>query len=130
MVKLVSVRATRMYGPRDSEAACEFANAFSYLVATILILSGFVLMLPGFDHKVGLIVFAVALALILLVNLHDMYAQLAGVDYRFGLLASDPQLALVEFGAPLVHTIGAILFLIAVVFMLQVNPSIVSFCFC
>jgi hypothetical protein len=110
-----------MYGPRDSEAAWEFANALAYLVATVLILSGFVLMLPGFNHRTGLIVFAIALSLILLVNLHDLYAQLAGVDYRFGLFASDPQLALVEFGAPLVHTIGAILFLIAVVFMLQVS---------
>jgi energy-coupling factor transporter transmembrane protein EcfT len=121
MVKLASVRETRMYGPRRIRDQCEDANAGLYLVATLLLLVGCVLLLPGYHLvTVGLYLVLVALILIVVVNLHDLYAQLAGFDFRLPLVTLDPQLALIEIAAPLVQALGGILYFIGTLLLLRV----------
>ncbi|KAE8658570.1 Polypyrimidine tract-binding protein isoform 1 [Hibiscus syriacus] len=59
----------------------------------------------------------IALGLIILVNIHDLLAHLAGIDYRFALMGFDPQLALVEFSVPLVQILGSLLFFLEILFL-------------
>jgi hypothetical protein len=122
MVKLVSVRRTRLYGPSAWRDLWEYINAFVYLVATIVLLVGCILLLPGRSSaKLGLILVLVALALLVVVNLHDLIAQLAGFDFRLPLLSLDPQLALIEILAPLLQVLGSILFFIGTILLLEVR---------
>jgi hypothetical protein len=121
MVKLVSVRKTRLYGPGFWRDWWEYVNAFVYFVATIVLLVGCIMLLPGRSTKLGLISALVALALLVLVNLHDLIAQLAGFDFRLSLLWLDPQLALIEILAPLVQVIGSILFFMGTFSLLEVS---------
>ncbi len=122
MVKLVSVRRTRLYGPAAWRDWWEYINAFVYLVATIVLLVGCILLLPGrTSAKLGLILVLVALALLVIVNLHDLIAQLAGFDFRLPLLSLDPQLALIEILAPLLQVLGSILFFIGTILLLEVS---------
>jgi magnesium-transporting ATPase (P-type) len=122
MVKLVSVRRTRLYGPAAWRDWWEYINAFVYLVATIVLLVGCILLLPGRSSaKLGLILVLVALALLVIVNLHDLIAQLAGFDFRLPLLSLDPQLALIEILAPLLQVLGSILFFIGTILLLEVR---------
>jgi hypothetical protein len=122
MVKLASVRETRMYGPLRIRDQCEDANAGLYLVATLLLLVGSVLLLPGYHLvTVGLYLVLVALILIVVVNLHDLYAQLAGFDFRLPLVTLDPQLALIEIAAPLVQALGGILYFMGTLLLLRVG---------
>ncbi|CAK9218053.1 unnamed protein product [Sphagnum jensenii] len=121
MVKLVSVRKTRLYGPGFWRDWWEYVNAFVYFVATIVLLVGCIMLLPGRSTKLGLILALVALALLVLVNLHDLIAQLAGFDFRLSLLWLDPQLALIEILAPLVQVIGSILFFMGTFSLLEVG---------
>lgn len=133
MVKLVAARAHRLYGPRGREDALEILNSVVYLVGTILLLGGIILLLANFSHPLeynkahtGLILLAIAMCIIILVNLHDLGAHIGGIDLRLDLLGYDPQLALVEVGAPLVHIIGAILYLIAIIFLLKSRSLLVG----
>ncbi len=122
MVKLVSVRRTRLYGPAAWRDLWEYINAFVYLVATIVLLVGCILLLPGRSSaKLALILVLVALALLVIVNLHDLIAQLAGFDFRLPLLSLDPQLALIEILAPLLQVLGSILFFIGTILLLEVR---------
>jgi hypothetical protein len=121
MVKLVSVRKTRLYGPGSWRDWWEYVNAFVYFVATIVLLGGCIMLLPGRSTKLGLILALVALALFVIVNLHDLIAQLAGFDFRLSLLWLDPQLALIEILAPLVQVIGSILFFMGTFSLLEVS---------
>ncbi|CAK9189897.1 unnamed protein product [Sphagnum troendelagicum] len=122
MVKLVSVRRTRLYGPAAWRDWWEYINAFVYLVATIVLLVGCILLLPGRSSaKLGLILVLVALALLVIVNLHDLIAQLAGFDFSLPLLSLDPQLALIEILAPLLQVLGSILFFIGTILLLEVG---------
>jgi hypothetical protein len=122
MVKLVSVRRTRLYGPAAWRDWWEYINAFVYLVATIVLLVGCILLLPGrISAKLGLILVLVALALLVIVNLHDLIAQLAGFDFRLPSLSLDPQLALIEILAPLLQVLGSILFFIGTILLLEVG---------
>ncbi|KAH7290417.1 hypothetical protein KP509_30G047800 [Ceratopteris richardii] len=126
MVKLVAARTHRRYGPHGVQDAFEITNAVVYLVATIFFIGGMTCLLINFTHPLqykeahpGLILLAIAICLIILVNLHDILAHLAGIDFRLELLSYDPQLIFIEIAAPLVYVIGAVLYLIAIVFMLQ-----------
>jgi len=121
MTKLASVRATRLYGPASMKYKCELANAVGYLLATALVLIGMVFFLPGWNVPVGIWCLLVALVLIICVNVHDLYAQLAGFDFRIPLVTLDPQLALIEIAAPLVQAIGGLLFLVGFIFFLQIT---------
>eukprot|EP01018_Ginkgo_biloba_P021640 Gb_02049 [translate_table: standard] len=109
MVKLASVREFRLYGPSLSKHIFECVGASIYVLAAILLLVGFVFQLPWFDSRPGLIILMVALLLIIAVNLHDLFAHLAGIDFRLPIIKLDWQLGLVELATPFVQTIGAIL---------------------
>lgn len=119
MVKLASVRTTRLYGPAASKDVWEDVNAFGYMVAALLTTAGCVLLLPGYNSTAGLWLILVGLVCIFAANVHDLYAQLAGFDFRLPLVTLDPQLALIEIAAPLVQCIGAIVYFIGAVLLLR-----------
>ncbi|KAL2613850.1 hypothetical protein R1flu_025542 [Riccia fluitans] len=119
MVKLASVRTTRLYGPPNNKDIWEDVNAFGYLVAVLLTTAGTALLLPGYNPTAGLWLILVGLVCIFAANVHDLYAQLAGFDFRLPLVTLDPQLALIEIAAPLVQCIGAIIYFIGVVLLLR-----------
>ncbi|GMY07405.1 Dynactin, like [Fagus crenata] len=116
MVKLASARECRMYGPRLDRNRLEYINAGVYLFATLVLLGGFVAQFSN-EPKSGLVLLLIALALIILVNVHDLVAHLAGIDCRLRLMELDLQLALVEFAVPVVQTLGSILFFLGILFL-------------
>jgi hypothetical protein len=116
MVKLASARECRMYGPRLARNRLEYINAGLYLFATLVLLGGFVAQFSN-EPKSGLVLLLIALALIILVNVHDLVAHLAGIDCRLQLMELDLQLALVEFAVPVVQTLGSILFFLGILFL-------------
>ncbi|KAA0042561.1 polypyrimidine tract-binding protein-like protein 2 [Cucumis melo var. makuwa] len=118
MVKLVSARDFRVYGPRPLRNRAEYINAGLYLFATILLLGGFVAQLSR-EPKSGLALILLATSLIAIVNLHDLFAHLAGIDYRLPLLVQyDAQLFFVEFAVPFLQAIGSLLLSLAALFLL------------
>ncbi|KAB5531659.1 hypothetical protein DKX38_018329 [Salix brachista] len=117
MVKLASARESRMYGPRLSKNRAEYMNAGLYLLATIVLIGGFVAELSK-ETKPGLALLLIALLLIAVVNLHDLVAHLAGIDYRFPLMGYDTQFALVEFAVPVIQALGALLSFLGILFIL------------
>ncbi|KAF5192198.1 polypyrimidine tract-binding-like protein [Thalictrum thalictroides] len=117
MVKLASARESKLYGPWLARKKWEYINAGLYVFATILLVCGFVAQLSYISAKSGLIVLVISLILITIVNAHDLFAHLAGIDYRLPLLGFDLQLGFVEFGAPLVQALGSILVLLAILFV-------------
>ncbi|MCO5562080.1 hypothetical protein L7F22_015706 [Adiantum nelumboides] len=126
MVKLIAARAHRLYGPRGYEDWFEIVNSVVYLVGTVLLLGGLILLLANFIHPLkynkaytGLVLLSIAMCVIILVNLHDLGAHIGGIEFRLDLLGYDPQLALVEVGAPLVYVVGGVLYLIALIFLLK-----------
>ncbi|KAJ6418761.1 hypothetical protein OIU84_002023 [Salix udensis] len=66
----------------------------------------------------GLSLLLIALLLIAVVNLHDLVAHLAGIDYRFPLMGYDTQFALVEFAVPVIQALGALLSFLGILFIL------------
>uniref|UniRef100_A0A2N9EAU0 Uncharacterized protein n=1 Tax=Fagus sylvatica TaxID=28930 RepID=A0A2N9EAU0_FAGSY len=105
-----------MYGPRLARNRLEYINAGLYLFATLVLLGGFVAQFSN-EPKSGLVLLLIALALIILVNVHDLVAHLAGIDCRLQLMELDLQLALVEFAVPVVQTLGSILFFLGILFL-------------
>ncbi|CAN4087626.1 unnamed protein product [Withania somnifera] len=116
MVKLVSARDIRMYGPRLTRNRFEYINAGIYMFATILLVGGFAAQFSK-EKLSGLVLLFIALAVIIVVNVHDLVAHLAGIDYRFLLLGFDPQLALVEFAVPVVQSVGTLLYFLGILFI-------------
>lgn len=118
MVKLVSARDFRAYGPRAARSRAEYINAGLYLFATVLLLAGFVAQLSR-EAKSGLALILLAAALIMIVNLHDLFAHLAGIDFRLPLLVQyDAQLLFVEFAVPILQAIGSLLLMLGALFLL------------
>lgn len=123
MVKLASARQSRMYGPRQGRSRAEYMNAGLYVLATIMLVSGFAAQLSK-EPKSGLVVLLIASALVIVVNVHDLVAHLAGIDFRLPLMGFDTQLALVEFAVPVVQAMGTLLFFLGILFLfLQVCSS-------
>ncbi|CAK7324114.1 unnamed protein product [Dovyalis caffra] len=116
MVKLASARESRMYGPRLARNRAEYMNAGLYVFATIVLIGGFVAQLSN-EPKSGLALLLIALLLIVVVNLHDLVAHLAGIDYRLPLMGFDTQLALVEFAVPVVQALGTSLSFLGILFL-------------
>ncbi|EEF39025.1 uncharacterized protein LOC8263485 [Ricinus communis] len=116
MVKLASARESRMYGPRLGRNRAEYINAGLYVFATIVLLGGFAALF-SMEPKSGLVLMFIALGLIMAVNLHDLFAHLAGIDYRLPLMGFDVQLALVEFAVPIVQALGALLLFLGIFFL-------------
>jgi hypothetical protein len=116
MVKLASARESRMYGARLSKNRAEYMNAGLYVFATIVLIGGFVAELSK-ETKPGLVLLLIALLLITVVNLHDLVAHLAGIDYRLRLMGYDTQLALVEFAVPVIQALGALLSFLGILFL-------------
>ncbi|XP_022764174.1 uncharacterized protein LOC111309364 isoform X1 [Durio zibethinus] len=117
MVKLASARECRTYGPRLARSRAEYINAGLHLFATVVLVCGFTAQF-SWEPRSGLFVILIALALIILVNAHDLLAHLAGIDYRFSLMGFDTQLALVEFSVPVVQVLGSQLFFLGILFLL------------
>lgn len=91
-------------------------NAGLYLFATVMLAGGVLAQLSK-EPRSGLVLILIAVAFIMVVNLHDLVAHLAGIDYRLPLVGFDIQLALVEFAVPLVQTLGAILLFLGILFI-------------
>eukprot|EP00850_Spirogloea_muscicola_P006988 SM000034S12742 [mRNA] locus=s34:485827:487571:+ [translate_table: standard] len=122
MVKLMSARGTRQYGVPPLDELGEVANSYLYVLAAMFLLAGSIVSLPQFDgDHVALWMLFLGVVLLVIVNVHDLYAQLAGFDFQLPLLTLDPQLALVETLAPLLHTIGALLYATAFSLLLYVT---------
>lgn len=127
MVKLASARESRMYGPRRGRNRAEYINAALYVFATIVLLCGFVFLLLN-EPEPGLVLLLIALGLVVVVNVHDLFAHLAGIDYWFPLMGFDPQLALVEFAVPFGQALGALLTFLGILFLfIQVYNDIINF---
>ncbi|CAH9110487.1 unnamed protein product [Cuscuta epithymum] len=116
MVKLATARDCRTYGPGASRNRSEYINAGLYLFSTIVLLCGFAAELSR-EPKSGLVLLLFALVLVAVVNIHDLVAHLAGIDYRICLFAYDPQLALIEFAAPLMHILGCVCSFLGILFL-------------
>ncbi|XP_011005532.1 PREDICTED: uncharacterized protein LOC105111780 [Populus euphratica] len=116
MVKLASARESRMYGPGLARNRGEYMNAGLCVFAAIVLVGGFVAELSK-EPKSGLVLLLIGLLLIMVVNLHDLVAHLAGIDYRFPLMGFDTQLALVEFAVPVVQASGALLSFLGILFL-------------
>ncbi|KAL4557016.1 hypothetical protein LXL04_035186 [Taraxacum kok-saghyz] len=117
MVKLATARESRMYGPRLSRNRAEYINAGVYVFSTIVLICGFATLLSS-QPKIGLVLMLIGLTFIIVVNVHDLIAHLAGIDYRIGLMELDIQLPLVEIAVPVVQALGGVLFFIAILFLL------------
>ncbi|KAI3800217.1 hypothetical protein L1987_35528 [Smallanthus sonchifolius] len=121
MVKLATARESRMYGSRRSRRRSEYTNAGLYVFSTIVLLCGFVAQFSK-DAKSGLVVLLIGLGLIIIVNIHDLVAHLAGINYRFRLMKLDTQLLFVEVAVPAVEALGGLLLFIALLLLvLQVD---------
>ncbi|KAF8379677.1 hypothetical protein HHK36_029121 [Tetracentron sinense] len=116
MVKLASARENRLYGPRLSRNRFEYINAGLYVFAAILLFGGFLSQLSG-EAKPGLVLLLIALMLITVLNVHDLFAHLAGIDYQLPLMGFDTQLALVEFAVPVVQALGSLLYFLGLLFL-------------
>lgn len=117
MVKLATARDSRMYGPRLSRNRSEYMNAGLYVFATLLLLVGFATQLSTKEPKIGVVFVLIGLFIIAIVNIHDLIAHLAGIDYCLALIEHDIQLALVEFAVPLVQSLGTLLSFLAILFL-------------
>ncbi|XP_057546789.1 uncharacterized protein LOC130825533 [Amaranthus tricolor] len=116
MVKLASARENRMYGPRLVRNRSEYMNAGLYLFATVVLFMGYLAQF-SWEPKSGLVLLLIAYFLITLVNVHDLIAHLAGIDYRFVLVEYDIQLGLVEFAVPLLQALGSIFSFLPILFL-------------
>ncbi|KAI4337948.1 hypothetical protein L6164_016310 [Bauhinia variegata] len=116
MVKLASAREFRTYGPGFSRNRYEYINAGLYLFATIVLTCGFAAQLSS-EPRSGLVLLLLALALIIIVNVHDLVGHLAGIDFRLSLMEFDLQLALVEFAVPLIQALGSLLSFLGILFL-------------
>lgn len=106
-----------MYGPPRSRNRSEYMNSGLYVFATVMLLAGFVAQF-SMEPRSGLVVILIGLGLIIFVNVHDLVAHLAGIDYRlFSLMEHDLQLGLVEFAVPVVQSIGTLIFFLAILFI-------------
>jgi len=121
MVKLASARDFRTYGSGLAKNRLEYINAGLYLIASILLLSGITAQFSA-EARSGLVLIIAAFGFIFLINLHDLFAHLAGIDFQLHLFSFDLQLAFVEFAVPVVQMLGTLLSLVGVLFLfLQVS---------
>lgn len=118
MVKLATARDFRIYGPAGASDKWEYINAGLFLFSAIILIGGFLAQLSSIPLHVksGLALVLIGLIIISLVNVHDWFAHLAGIDWRVGLAEYDQQLALVEIVMPIVNLFGSMLFFVAVLF--------------
>lgn len=118
MVKLATARDFRIYGPAGASDKWEYINAGLFLFSAIVLIGGFLAQLSSIPLHVksGLALVLIGLIIISLVNVHDWFAHLAGIDWRVGLAEYDQQLALVEIVMPIVNLFGSTLFFVAVLF--------------
>ncbi|XP_027903072.1 uncharacterized protein LOC114163146 isoform X2 [Vigna unguiculata] len=116
MVKLASARDFRTYGSGLAKNRLEYINAGLYLIASILLLSGITAQFSA-EARSGLVLIIAAFGFIFLINLHDLFAHLAGIDFQLHLFSFDLQLAFVEFAVPVVQMLGTLLSLVGVLFL-------------
>ena len=121
MVKLATAREGRIYGSGHTRERSEYTNAGLYVFSTIVLLCGFVAQFSR-EAKSGLVVLLIGLGLIIVVNIHDLAAHLAAIDYQIRLMELDGQFLFVEVMVPVVHAVGSLLLFIAILFLvLQVR---------
>ncbi|GLT35830.1 hypothetical protein SLA2020_102480 [Shorea laevis] len=106
-------RFPRINGPARGRSRAEYINAGLYLFATVVLDSGFGAQF-SLEPRSSLVPMLIALALIIVVNVHDLVAHLAGIDFRLPLMELDTQLAFVKFAVPLVQALGSLLFFLGI----------------
>ncbi|XP_059649640.1 uncharacterized protein LOC132295389 [Cornus florida] len=116
MVKLASAQESQIYGPQLAQNRSEYINAGLYMFATIVLLYSFAVRLAS-EPKLGLVLLLLGLALIIFVNVHDLLAHLAGIDYRLPLMEFDVQLGLIEFAVPVVQITATLLYFLGILFI-------------
>ncbi|KAL4577861.1 hypothetical protein LXL04_013976 [Taraxacum kok-saghyz] len=116
MVKLATAREGRIYGSGHTRERSEYTNAGLYVFSTIVLLCGFVAQFSR-EAKSGLVVLLIGLGLIIVVNIHDLAAHLAAIDYQIRLMELDGQFLFVEVMVPVVHAVGSLLLFIAILFL-------------
>ncbi|GJN15361.1 hypothetical protein PR202_gb02266 [Eleusine coracana subsp. coracana] len=120
MVKLATAREARLYGPALAVRRWEYMNAGVYVFATLLLASSLAALFDvGGAARAGLAAAGVALAVAAAVNAHDLWAHLAGVDWRIGLARYDLQLGLVELLVPAMHAVGCVLAVVAMAILIS-----------
>ncbi|KAK6925954.1 hypothetical protein RJ641_007673 [Dillenia turbinata] len=129
MVKLATARDSRGYGPRQGRNRAEYVSAGLYIFATIVLLGGFMSQLSR-EAKSGLVLLLIASTIIAFVNIHDLLAHLAGIDFQLPLMELDTQLALVEFAVPILQAAGSALFFIGILFLFLESNSYIKNFFC
>ncbi|KAE9608898.1 hypothetical protein Lalb_Chr08g0240561 [Lupinus albus] len=117
MVKLASARDFRTYGTGLTRNRCEYINAGLYLFATIVFCCAFASQFSS-EPRSGLVLFLISFAIILIVNVHDLFAHLSGIDFRLPLMAFDLQLFFVEFAVPVLQVLGTLLSFLGILFLL------------
>ncbi|GAA0156556.1 hypothetical protein LIER_14030 [Lithospermum erythrorhizon] len=117
MVKLATAREGRLYGPRLFRNRFEYMNAGLYIFASIVLLCGFAAQF-SLEPVSGLVLMVIAFVIMIIVNFHDLFAHLAGIDFRVGLMQYDAQLAFVEFAVPIVQALGTVCYLLGILFLL------------
>ncbi|KAL4204156.1 hypothetical protein AMTRI_Chr01g130740 [Amborella trichopoda] len=124
MVKLASARENRLYGPPPSHNRWEYINAGLYIFCSILLLIGCLLELFSGVSRSALVILLISVVLMAAINMHDLFAHLAGIDFRLSLIGGDKQIALVEIGAPLIQMLGSILTFLGLLFLvIQVDKG-------
>ncbi|XP_023740759.1 uncharacterized protein LOC111888866 [Lactuca sativa] len=116
MVKLATAREGRLYGSGRTRERSEYTNAGLYVFSTIVLLCGFVAQFSR-EAKSGLVVLMIGLGLIVVVNIHDLFAHLAAIDYQMRLMELDAQILFVEVMVPVVQAVGGLLFFIAILLL-------------
>ncbi|XP_044983692.1 uncharacterized protein LOC123450585 [Hordeum vulgare subsp. vulgare] len=126
MVKVATAREARLYGPALAVRRWEYINVGAYMFGTLLLAAGLAALCASEDgigpRDTGLAVAGVALAVVAVVNAHDLGAHLqqhlAGVDCHVGLARFDPQLGLIELLAPALHAAGCVLAIVGLALQL------------
>ncbi|KAK8969843.1 hypothetical protein KSP40_PGU011618 [Platanthera guangdongensis] len=119
MAKLASARDFRAYGPPRVRNRWEYINAAVYIFAAVLLAGGFAAQHSSAgDAKSGIVVLLIAIFLLAAVNIHDLVAHLAGIDFSLLLLEFDAQIAFVEIAVPLFVLVGDVLSAVGFVFLL------------
>lgn len=96
MVKLATAREIRTYGPRLGRSRAEYINAGLYLFATVVLIGGFTAIGFSLEPRSGLVLILLALALITAVNVHDLVAHLAGIDYLYDIMIFECKKAILD----------------------------------
>lgn len=61
----------------------------------------------------------IGLVIVAAINLHDLFAHMAGIGYRIGMVRYDIQLGLVELLVPFLQFVGSVVTFVGVILLLS-----------